>query len=118
MHFLQIKSELGLTDTDYLDLDRDLQKLGLDPEDYKPNGVHEVPEEVVERLKVIHKPLEFLHKLGESQLDYEILLDNFRKASKISNSLREENRQLKALLNTLPKKQLLKLLLKETKCPF
>jgi hypothetical protein len=118
MHFLQIKEALGLGDNDYLDLNRDLQKLGLNPEDYKPNGLHEVPEEVVERLKVIHKPLEFLHKLSEAQLDYEILLENFRKSTKINNSLREENRQLKSLLRDLPKKQLVNLLLKATKCPF
>lgn len=118
MYFLQIKEELGLTDTDYLGLDRDLQKLGLNPEDYKPNGLHEVPEEVVERLKVIHKPLEFLHKLSEAQLDYEILYTNFRKANKISQDLIEENRQLRAMFKHLPKKQLVNLLLKATKCPF
>lgn len=118
MHYLQAKEILGLGNDEYLDVDQHLKRLGLNPDAYKVNGIYDIPEEVVERLKIVYKPLEFLHKLSESQLDYEILLDNFRKVSKISNSLREENRQLKSLLRDLPKKQLVNLLLKATKCPF
>lgn len=117
MHSVEAKEVLGLAVEEYLDLDNHLQRLGLNPNDYKVNGIYDIPEDVVERLKIVYKPLEFLHKLSEAQLDYEVLYTNFRKANKISQDLIEENRQLRTMFKLLPKKQLVNLLLKATKCP-